>query len=213
MVLMKLMMLLMNITSISIVWYGAKGVDVGTIQVGDILAYIQYTMHIIMSFLMISMISIMLPRASVSAKRIIEVISINVFAIYIKALTTPQMSPVFLILMIASPIYAGYLGIQYRKKECNNRLNFINSWALMIIIHLCAAVLSAIACYVYFQYMDNGLALSAFKEQIDTYQTMEIGEEMKKAFNMEYSKLLIIYNCTLIFRKILIYMLFNRALF
>jgi len=71
---MPLMMLLMNITSIAIVWYGARGVDIGTIQVGDILAYIQYTMHIIMSFLMISMISIMLPRASVSAKRIIEVI-------------------------------------------------------------------------------------------------------------------------------------------
>ena len=71
---MPLMMLLMNVTSIAIVWYGAKGVDIGTIQVGDILAYIQYTMHIIMSFLMISMISIMLPRASVSAKRIIELI-------------------------------------------------------------------------------------------------------------------------------------------
>jgi len=71
---MPLMMLLMNIVCISIVWFGAKGVDVGTIQVGDIMAYIQYTMQIIMSFLMISMISIMLPRASVSAKRIIEII-------------------------------------------------------------------------------------------------------------------------------------------
>ncbi len=71
---MPLMMLLMNVVCIAIVWFGAKGVDIGTIQVGDIMAYIQYTMQIIMSFLMISMISIMLPRASVSAKRIIEVI-------------------------------------------------------------------------------------------------------------------------------------------
>jgi len=71
---MPLMILLMNVVCVAIVWYGAKGVDVGTIQVGDIMAYIQYAMHIIMSFLMISMISIMLPRASVSAKRIIEVI-------------------------------------------------------------------------------------------------------------------------------------------
>ena len=71
---MPLMILLMNVVCIAIVWYGAKGVDVGTIQVGDIMAYIQYAMHIIMSFLMISMISIMLPRASVSARRIIEVI-------------------------------------------------------------------------------------------------------------------------------------------
>ena len=71
---MPLMMLLMNITCVAIVWYGAKGVDAGTIGVGDILAYIQYTMQIIMAFLMISMISIMLPRASVSARRIIEII-------------------------------------------------------------------------------------------------------------------------------------------
>lgn len=71
---MPLMMLLMNVVCISIVWFGAKGVDAGTIQVGDIMAYIQYTMQIIMAFLMISMVSIMLPRASVSAKRVLEVI-------------------------------------------------------------------------------------------------------------------------------------------
>ena len=112
---------------------------------------------------------------------------IAAFAIYIKALTTPGLSLVFLILLVASPIYAGFLGIKYRKKECGNRLNFISSWALMIIIYMCAAVLSAIACYIYFQYMDNGLALSAFKEQIDTYQTMEIGEDMKNAFTETYN--------------------------
>ena len=71
---MPLMMLLMNITCIAIVWYGAKGVDAGTFQVGDIMAYIQYTMQIIMAFLMFAMISIMLPRAIVSAKRINEIL-------------------------------------------------------------------------------------------------------------------------------------------
>lgn len=71
---MPIMMLLMNVVCIAIVWYGAVGVDAGTIQVGDIMAYIQYTMQIIMAFLMISMVSIMLPRASVSAKRVIEII-------------------------------------------------------------------------------------------------------------------------------------------
>lgn len=109
------------------------------------------------------------------------------FATYILALSTPEMSLIFLVLLIASPIYAGYLGIRYRKKECDNRLNFMNSWALMIIIYMCAAILSAIACYVYFRYMDNGLALSAFKEQIDAYQAMDIGEEMKKAFTDTYN--------------------------
>ena len=71
---MPLMMLLMNVVCIAIVWFGSKGIDAGSIQVGDMMAYIQYTMQIIMAFLMISMISIMLPRASISAKRIIEVI-------------------------------------------------------------------------------------------------------------------------------------------
>lgn len=71
---MPLMMLIMNLVGILIVYKGAYGVDNGSMQVGDIMAYIQYTMQIIMSFLMISVMSIMLPRANVSAKRIIEVI-------------------------------------------------------------------------------------------------------------------------------------------
>jgi len=74
---MPMMMLLMNVTCVAIVWYGAVGVDAGTIGVGDIMAYIQYSMQIIMSFLMISMISIMLPRASISAKRIMEIIELE----------------------------------------------------------------------------------------------------------------------------------------
>lgn len=71
---MPAMMFIMNLVCLLIVWQGAKGVDNGAMQVGDIMAYIQYTMQIIMAFLMISMISIMLPRASVSAKRIMEVL-------------------------------------------------------------------------------------------------------------------------------------------
>lgn len=71
---MPLMMIIMNLVCVFIVYKGAYGVDSGSMQVGDIMAYIQYTMQIIMAFLMISMMSIMLPRANVSAKRIIEVI-------------------------------------------------------------------------------------------------------------------------------------------
>jgi len=81
---MPLMILLMNVVSISIVWFGSVGVDAGTIQVGNILAYIQYTMQIIMSFLMISMSSIVLPRASVSAKRIIEVLETDSSVVDVK---------------------------------------------------------------------------------------------------------------------------------
>ncbi len=71
---MPLMTLTMNTIVIVILWKGAYGIDAGKMQVGDIMAYIQYTMQIIMAFLMISMVSIMLPRASVSAKRITEVL-------------------------------------------------------------------------------------------------------------------------------------------
>lgn len=72
---MPIMMLIMNLITVLIVWSGAHGIEEGSMQVGDMMAFIQYTMQIIMSFLMLSMISIMLPRASVSARRIDEVIN------------------------------------------------------------------------------------------------------------------------------------------
>lgn len=68
------MMLIMNAVSVMIVWFGAKGVDMGNLQVGDLMAFITYTMMIVMSFLMITMMSIMLPRAGVAAGRIDEVL-------------------------------------------------------------------------------------------------------------------------------------------
>ncbi len=71
---MPVMMLIMNGVTVLIVWVGAKNIDGGVMQVGNLMAFIQYTMQIIMAFIMISMMSIMLPRASVSANRIIEVI-------------------------------------------------------------------------------------------------------------------------------------------
>ena len=73
-VMMPAMMLIMNGISIMIVWFGAKGIDMGNLMVGDMLAFITYTMQIVMSFLMLTMISVMLPRAGVAAGRIQEVI-------------------------------------------------------------------------------------------------------------------------------------------
>lgn len=72
---MPLMMLIMNAITILIVWNGAARVDAGSMQVGNMMAFIQYTMQIIMSFFMISLVSIMLPRAAVSAGRIDEVLT------------------------------------------------------------------------------------------------------------------------------------------
>ena len=71
---MPIMMLIMNGISVLIVWSGAHGIDLGTMQVGDMIAFITYTMQIVMAFLMISIVSIMLPRAGVSAGRINEVL-------------------------------------------------------------------------------------------------------------------------------------------
>lgn len=73
-IMMPMLMLIMNGVSILIIWVGGHNIDNGVMQVGDMLAFIQYAMQIVMSFLMISMISIMLPRASVSANRIMEII-------------------------------------------------------------------------------------------------------------------------------------------
>lgn len=71
---MPVMMVIMNAVSVLIVWNGAVGIDAGEMQVGDMMAFIQYTMQIIMSFLMLCMISIMLPRAAVAAERVDEVL-------------------------------------------------------------------------------------------------------------------------------------------
>ena len=72
---MPLMMLIMNGTALLIVWVGAHQVSQASMQVGDIMAFIQYAMHVIMSFLFISMMFVFVPRASVSAERIHEVLS------------------------------------------------------------------------------------------------------------------------------------------
>lgn len=72
---MPVMMLVMNGIMLLIIWVGAHRIDLGEMQVGNMMAFIQYTMQIIMAFLMISMVSIILPRASVSVSRISEVIN------------------------------------------------------------------------------------------------------------------------------------------
>lgn len=71
---MPTMMLIMNAIAVAIVWFGSKGIDMGNLQIGDMMAFITYSMQIVMSFLMLTMISVMLPRAGVAADRIEEII-------------------------------------------------------------------------------------------------------------------------------------------
>ncbi len=74
---MPIMMFIFNVVSLLIVYYGAKQIDLGNIAIGQMMAFMQYAMQIIMSFLMIAMIAIMLPRASVAADRVYEVLSMK----------------------------------------------------------------------------------------------------------------------------------------
>ncbi|MGL6106876.1 ABC transporter ATP-binding protein [Romboutsia sp.] len=76
-IMMPAMMLIMNLITVLIVWVGANQIDAGSMQVGDMMAFIQYTMQIIMAFLFISMLSVVIPRASVSAGRINEILVTN----------------------------------------------------------------------------------------------------------------------------------------
>ena len=73
-IMMPAMMLIMNAVTVMIIWFGGHGIDAGTMQVGDMIAFITYTMQIVMAFLMITLISVMLPRAGVAADRIQEVL-------------------------------------------------------------------------------------------------------------------------------------------
>ena len=72
-----LMLIVMNVTSVAILWFGAAGVDAGTLQVGDLMAYMNYTIQVIISFMMLTMISVMLPRADVAAERVREVLAVE----------------------------------------------------------------------------------------------------------------------------------------
>lgn len=73
-VMQPIMMLVFNLTTVAIIWVGAQRIDVGELQIGDMMAFMQYAMQVIMSFLMVSIIFIIIPRASVSAQRIMEVL-------------------------------------------------------------------------------------------------------------------------------------------
>ncbi|NCA98281.1 MAG: ATP-binding cassette domain-containing protein [Clostridia bacterium] len=75
---MPFMMLIMNATTLLIVWVGAQQIDAGMMQVGDMMAFMQYSMTIIFSFLMVSFVFVMMPRASVAAQRVVEVIDTDV---------------------------------------------------------------------------------------------------------------------------------------
>ena len=74
---MPLMMLVMNVATVAIVWFGSHGVAAGAMQAGDVMAFISYAMMIVMSFLIVSMVAVILPRAEVSVGRVQEVLDVT----------------------------------------------------------------------------------------------------------------------------------------
>lgn len=76
-VMMPLMMFLFNVLAVAIIWFGAKRIDIGEMQVGDLMAFIQYTMQVMMSVVMVAMIFIMVPRAQASVERVGEVLELE----------------------------------------------------------------------------------------------------------------------------------------
>lgn len=86
---MPVMMLIMNVTVVAIIWFGAHQIDLGTLQIGDMMAFMQYAMQVIMSFLMISMIFFIFPRAQVSANRIADVLETD------NSIKDPEVSKTF----------------------------------------------------------------------------------------------------------------------
>ena len=77
MLLDPIMMLTMNLTSVAVVWFGAKLIDINGLEIGNMMAFLQYAMQIIISFLMISMVFIMVPRATVSLQRVNEILNMK----------------------------------------------------------------------------------------------------------------------------------------
>ncbi|WP_194191756.1 ABC transporter ATP-binding protein [Clostridium chrysemydis] len=86
--LMPLLMLILNLTSVAILWFGSKRVDTGVMEVGNLMAFLQYVMQIMFSLIMVSMLFIMIPRASASAERINEVLDIDPTIVNTKNPTT-----------------------------------------------------------------------------------------------------------------------------
>lgn len=111
---------LMSSVSILIIWFGAKQVDLGTMQIGEIMAFLQYAMHVLMSFMIVSMIFIMIPRSSVSANRVFEVLETN------PSIVEPT-SPIALV-EENQPITFDHVSFRYPNAE-NNVLEDISFFA------------------------------------------------------------------------------------
>lgn len=99
----------------------------------------------------------------------------------------------FLALYCASPIYAGYLAIRTRKRELNNIMPFFQAWMFLLIMYICASLLSAVAQFIYFRFLDDGYIMQMMQQAATIMaNNPEIFDTMAKDFNaaiQEYQNL------------------------
>lgn len=98
-------------------------------------------------------------------------VAANIF--YLLGLSSSTFSTLFLLLTLSSPFIAGKLAVYYRKSEQENQMTFIQAWHFLIIMYICAALLTAIAQFIYFTFMDNGYFMSTILQQFDTFASIE----------------------------------------
>lgn len=107
------------------------------------------------------------------------------YASFIAGFTNILCSFLFLVLYMASPFFAGHLAIRYRKRHCDNCISFSKAWIFLLIMYICASLLSAVIQTIYFRYFDNGYFIQNMQQIIDILRNNpEIMGEMSSELNM-----------------------------
>lgn len=88
-------------------------------------------------------------------------------AMYLIGLNTPSAMLLFVVILLSTPFLAGRWAIKYRKNECNNRINFIQAFTFLFIMFMCASLLTSLAHYLYFRFIDNGHLVQFINNSID----------------------------------------------
>lgn len=98
-------------------------------------------------------------------------IATNIF--YLLGLSSQTFSILFLLLIFSSPIIAGKFALHYRKNEREDSMSFFQAWHFLTIVYICAAILTAIAQFIYFTFVDNGYFMGTILQQFDALTSME----------------------------------------
>ncbi len=92
---------------------------------------------------------------------------IAMYAAAVGGMSNPAYLPMFMILFIASPFYAGYLAKRFRKNFCDNTIDYIHAWLFVLVEYLCASLLSAIAIFIYMYFFDSSVLADTMKRMLD----------------------------------------------